>query len=85
MSDPIAARRANRRLFLEHLYRCSEEGDTEYQDGYEAADALGLTRVDAERIVRYLEDHGMVAKSGTGMVVRITARGIDAVEGSTGI
>ncbi len=84
MSGAVAERRARRRRFLEHLYRCSEEEETEYQDGYEAADLLGLTRVDAERIVRYLEDHGFVAKSGTGMVVRITARGIDHVEEGAG-
>jgi hypothetical protein len=80
VSDAVAERRANRRRFLEHLYRCSEEGLTEYQDGYEAAALLGLARPDAERIVRYLEDHGFVVKSGVGMVVRITARGIDEVE-----
>jgi DNA-binding IclR family transcriptional regulator len=84
MSDPVALRRRNRRLFLEHLYRCSEEELTEYRDGYEVAAELGLSRADAERIVRYLEDHGFVTKSGTGMVVRITARGIDQVETSSG-
>lgn len=82
MSDEFAARRAHRRRFLEHLYRASEEELTEYQDGYEVAAHLGLDRADAERIVRYLEDHGHVAKSGAGMVVRITAKGIDAVEGA---
>ena len=80
MSAPIAERRANRRRFLAYLYRCSEEELSEYQDGYEVAEILGLARPDAERIVRYLEDHGFVVKSGTGMVVRITARGIDHVE-----
>jgi DNA-binding MarR family transcriptional regulator len=84
MSDAIAARRAARVRFLEHLYRCSEEELSEYQDGYEVAAALGLERTDAERIVRYLEDHGFVVKSGTGMVVRITARGIDHVEAEAG-
>lgn len=80
MSGEVERRRANRRRFLEHLYRCSEEELTEYQDGYDVAAQLGLDRADAERIVRYLEDHGQVVKSGTGMVVRITAKGIDAVE-----
>ena len=82
MSDRLAERRANRARFLAYLYRCSEEELSEYQDGYEVAASLGLDRADAERIVRYLEDHGHVVKSGTGMVVRITARGIDHVEGS---
>jgi CTP-dependent riboflavin kinase len=80
VTAPIEERRANRRRFLEELYRASEESLTEYRDGYEIAETLSLSRLDAERIVRYLEDHGFVAKSGTGMVVRITARGIDHVE-----
>lgn len=81
MSDEIRRRRENRRRFLEHLYRCSEEQSTEYQDAYEVADDLQITRQDAERIVRYLEDHGFVTKTGsTGLVLRITAHGIDHVE-----
>lgn len=82
MSDAVRARRENRRRFLEHLYRCSEEESTEYRDGYEVADELAISRQDAERIVRYLEDHGYVLKTGrTGLVLRITAAGIDHVEG----
>ena len=81
MSDEIRGRRENRRRFLEHLYRSSEEESTEYQDGYDVAEALGIGRQDAERIVRYLEDHGFVTKTGrTGLVLRITAQGIDHVE-----
>ena len=81
MSDAIRARRENRRRFLDYLYRCSEEEATEYRDGYEVADELGISRQDAERIVRYLEDHGYVIKTGrTGLVLRITAAGIDHVE-----
>jgi CTP-dependent riboflavin kinase len=79
--DAIRARRLNRRRFLEYLYRCSEEEATEYRDGYEVADDLEISRQDAERIVRYLEDHGHVTKTGrTGLVLRITAAGIDHVE-----
>ncbi len=82
MSDAVRARRENRRRFLDYLYRCSEEESTEYRDGYEVADDLGISRQDAERIVRYLEDHGYVLKTGrTGLVLRITAAGIDHVEG----
>jgi CTP-dependent riboflavin kinase len=81
VSDAVRARRENRRRFLDYLYRCSEEEDTEYRDGYEVADELGISRQDAERIVRYLEDHGYVVKTGrTGLVLRITAAGIDHVE-----
>jgi CTP-dependent riboflavin kinase len=79
--DEIRARREARRRFLEVLYRSSEEGATEYVDGYDVGDEIGAARQDAERIVRYLEDHGFVTKTGrSGLVVRITARGIDHVE-----
>jgi CTP-dependent riboflavin kinase len=79
--DEVGRRRALRRRFLEALYRLSEEGESEYQDGYELAAELGMPRQDAERVVRYHEDHGFVRKSGShGLTVRITAQGIDHVE-----
>ena len=82
MSDHVRARRENRRRFLELLYDASESGDSEYLDAYELAEQLGLARQDAERIVRYHEDHGFVTLTGRhGLTVRITARGIDHVEG----
>ena len=81
MQDDIAKRRELRRRFLEILYRSSEEGESEYQDGYEIGAELGLSRQEAERVVRYHEDHGFVRKSGShGLTVRITAQGIDHVE-----
>ena len=81
MSDEVARRRELRRRFLEVLYAHSEQGASEYQDGYELAAGLGLSRQDAERIVRYHEDHGFVRASGSyGLTVRITAQGIDHVE-----
>jgi CTP-dependent riboflavin kinase len=83
--DEIRVRRAARRRFLEVLYRSSEEGATEYVDGYDVGEEIGVARQDAERIVRYLEDHGFVTKTGrSGLVVRITARGIDHVETGDG-
>lgn len=82
MSDEVRLRRENRRRFLELLYDASETGESEYLDGYELAGQLGLDRQDAERIVRYHEDHGFVTLTGRhGLTVRITARGIDHVEG----
>jgi hypothetical protein len=82
MSDEVRQRRENRRRFLELLYDASETGESEYLDGYELAGQLGLDRQDAERIVRYHEDHGFVTLTGRhGLTVRITARGIDHVEG----
>lgn len=85
MRDEIRARREARRRFLEVLYRSSEEEATEYVDGYDVGDEIGVARQDAERIVRYLEDHGFVMKTGrSGLVVRITARGIDHVETAVG-
>ena len=85
MSDEIRRRRESRRKVLELLYACSEDdGESEFRDGYEMAAELGLSRQEAERIVRYLEDHGWVRKAGShGMTLRITAAGIDHVETST--
>ena len=81
----IRRRRENRRRFLQRLYQHSEEGASEYVDGYEVADELGLSRPDLERIVRYHEDHGYVTKTtGAGLTLRITARGIDFVETEAG-
>jgi CTP-dependent riboflavin kinase len=77
----IRERRESRRRFLLRLYQVSEEEASEYLDGYEVAAELGLSRQDAERIVRYFEDHGYVRKTGnTGLTLRITAQGIDHVE-----
>ncbi|HEX2188833.1 MAG TPA: hypothetical protein VHG51_08050 [Longimicrobiaceae bacterium] len=81
--DPelVRRRREDRRRFLERLYRSSEEAGLVYEDGYEVAEELGLSRTDAERIARYHEDHGRVkSMGGGGLTLRITARGIDFVE-----
>ena len=79
--EEVRRRREARRRFLEILYDHSERGESEYQDGYDLAAELGVSRQDAERIVRYHEDHGYVRKSGShGLTVRITAQGIDHVE-----
>jgi CTP-dependent riboflavin kinase len=83
--DAVGRRRELRRRFLEALYQRSEEGESEYQDGYELGAELGMSRQDAERVVRYHEDHGFVRKTGShGLTVRITAQGIDHVETGTG-
>ena len=80
-ADVFARRRADRRRFLERLYRSSEEEGIVYEDGYAVAEELGLSRVDAERIARYHEDHGYVRNmGGSGLTLRITAHGIDFVE-----
>ncbi|MDB4949520.1 MAG: hypothetical protein JWM27_2169 [Gemmatimonadetes bacterium] len=77
----IRRRRENRGRFLRRLYQESEEEASEYLDGYEVAAELGLSRQDAERIVRYFEDHGYVRKiANAGLTLRITAQGIDFLE-----
>lgn len=81
--DAVRRRRESRRRFLEALYRSSEEEGSVYEDGYAVAEALGLSRADAERIARYLEDLGYVKNTGgTGLTLRITAQGIDWLETS---
>jgi CTP-dependent riboflavin kinase len=83
--DAVSRRRELRRRFLEALYQRSEEGESEYQDGYGLGAELGMSRQDAERVVRYHEDYGFVRKTGShGLTVRITAQGIDHVETGAG-
>jgi CTP-dependent riboflavin kinase len=82
--DAVRRRREDRRRFLERLYRSSEEEGVVYEDGYEVAEELGLSRTDAERIARYHEDHGHVkGMGGAGLTLRITAAGIDFIESSS--
>ncbi len=84
-AEAVRRRREDRLRFLERLYRSSEEEGTVYEDGYALAAELGLSRADAERIARYHEDHGYLKNmGGTGLTLRITARGIDFVEGGAG-
>ena len=79
--EQVLQRRENRRRFLQRLYELSEEGTEVYENGYALADLLGLARQDAERIARYYEDYGFVKNTGgSGLVLRITAAGIDHVE-----
>jgi CTP-dependent riboflavin kinase len=82
VEEPVVRqRRENRHRFLLRLYEVSEQDASEYLDGYEVAAELGLSRQDAERIVRYFEDHGYVRKTGSrGLTLRITAQGIDFLE-----
>jgi len=78
----VLRRKENRRLFLQRLYELSEESTEVYEDGYAIAEDLGLSRQDAERIARYFEDYGYVKNTGgSALVLRITAPGIDHVEG----
>jgi CTP-dependent riboflavin kinase len=80
-SDPVRRRREERGRFLERLYRSSEEEGAVYEDGYDVAAELGLSRQDAERIARYWEDLGFVRNTGgTGLTLRITAQGINYLE-----
>ena len=84
-ADAVRRRREDRRRFLERLYRSSEEEGAVYEDGYAVAEALGLSRGDAERIARYYEDLGYVKNTGgTGLTLRITAQGIDHLEAGAG-
>lgn|GEM_PF-1060221 len=84
-AETVRRRREDRLRFLERLYRSSEEEGVVYEDGYALAEELGLSRMDAERIARYHEDHGYLKNmGGTGLTLRITARGIDFVESGAG-
>lgn len=80
--DVIKARRARRQEFLRLLYKKTDGSVSEFLDGYAIAAAVGADQEEAKRIVAYFEEKGLlkVDDHKTG-IVRITADGVDAVEG----
>jgi CTP-dependent riboflavin kinase len=76
----VRKRRQDRLRFLHRLYEIGDADVGAFQDGREIADSLNVPLDEAERIVRYLEDHGYLFRSGGGLTVRITAEGVDYLE-----
>jgi DNA-binding MarR family transcriptional regulator len=76
----VRRRRQDRLRFLHRLYEIGDADVGAFQDGREIADSLNVPLDEAERIVRYLEDHGYLRRSGGELTVRITAEGVDYLE-----
>lgn len=81
----VQQRQSDRWRFLLRLYEASAADVGAFQDGSDLADELGIPAAEAGRIIRYFEDRGFVRQAGGGgLVVRITADGIDHVEARSG-
>ena len=80
--DQLKARRERRQHFLQTLYEQVDADVNEFVDGYDIAARVGADLAEAKRIIAYFEEKGMVLvddhKAG---IIRITAEGIDSVEG----
>lgn len=79
--DRIAARRAMRAEFLRRLYERVDGSVSEFVNGYELTDAIGIDRTEAGRLFAYFEEKGLIRvddhREGT---LRLTADGVDRVE-----
>lgn len=82
MRDDIARRRRERTAFMVRLYDRTGGDVAEFVSAFEVTDELGIAPAEAAKLVGYLEEKGWVKvddhRSG---VLRITAAGIDHVEG----
>ena len=77
----IARRRQNRSDFLQRLYEMVDASVTTFVNGLEIADALGIGREEALRIIEYLQEKQFIHIDDHKLgIIRITALGIDHVE-----
>jgi Mn-dependent DtxR family transcriptional regulator len=83
MSELIRRRRAQRRQFLTGLYERADGSVSEFVDAYELGTSMGISESETRKIFEYLEEKGWVMvddhRAGT---VRLTAAGVDEVEGA---
>ncbi|HEU5209217.1 MAG TPA: hypothetical protein VFU06_07385 [Longimicrobiales bacterium] len=79
----IEARRRQRAAFLARLYETVDGDVSAFVSAWDIADAIGMDRAEARRVVEYFAEKGLVHvddhRSGT---VRLTAAGVDHVEAS---
>jgi hypothetical protein len=82
MSDSLRQRRAQRRDLLRRLYAQADGSVSEFVNAYEIGTQMQLDAVETRRIFEYLEEKGwvMIDDHRAG-IVRITAAGVDEVEG----
>jgi CRP-like cAMP-binding protein len=82
MNQPeIARRRQNRADLLVRLYEIVDASVTTFVNGLEIAEALGIDREEATRIIEYLQEKQFIHIDDHKLgIIRITALGIDHVE-----
>jgi CRP-like cAMP-binding protein len=81
LQPEIARRRQNRSDFLVRLYEIVDASVTTFVNGLEIAEALGIDREEATRIIEYLQEKQFIHIDDHKLgIIRITALGIDHVE-----
>lgn len=79
--DVIEQRRRHRLAFLDRLYDEVDGSVSTFVSAWDISSALGLSAAEAERIVEYFAEKGMIHvddhRTGT---VRLTAAGLDYIE-----
>jgi hypothetical protein len=79
--NKLADRRRNRARLLRLVYDRTDADVASFLDGRELADELGIGHAEVGSMVRYFEELGCLKHiGGGGLMVRITAEGIDQVE-----
>jgi hypothetical protein len=79
--DPLARRRRERARLLRLVYDRSDADVATFLDAFELADELGIEHHEVGRLVRYFEERGLLKHlGGGGLMIRITAEGIDEIE-----
>ena len=82
-NDAIARRRQQRTAFMNELYDRVDANVSEFVNGYDLAEHLGIERAEAAKLFTYFEEKGLIKvddhREGT---LRITSAGIDHVEAS---
>jgi hypothetical protein len=77
----VAERRRNRLRLLRLVYDRTSADVASFLDGHEVADELGMPHDEVGGMIRYFEELGFLKHiGGGGLMIRITAAGIDQVE-----
>ena len=83
MPADFSERRRRRQAFLEALYRQTDGHVAEFVQAREPAAQLGIGEEELARILAYLEERQWIAVDDhRAGIVRLTADGVDQVEGS---
>ena len=83
MSESIQQRRERRREFLRRLYLHVDGSISEFVNAYELGVHLGIDEGEVRKIFEYLEEKRLVmVDDHRAGIVRLTAAGVDEVEGS---
>jgi DNA-binding IclR family transcriptional regulator len=80
---PVPNRRELRRDFLRRLYQRVDSSVSEFVTAAEIGASLGIDEAETRRIFEYLEEKGFVrVDDHRAGVLRLTAAGVDEVEGA---